>query len=158
MSYQPEKSPARTLFVAGAMMVLVIAIGAIYLRSQKAKPPEPSLALFRQEVAALQLPTGSALESPAQESARIGSVVLANRYSVPQSGNDARAAFRAALGAHGWQYKSGSEDTQWIDTYCKPPLAAKVELVEDKGASSVVSLTLSWNEIALLTCGGVATR
>lgn len=153
-SYQAERSPAKALFVGGAMAVLVAVLAVLVLRSQKAKAPEPSIAAFRQEVAALQLPAGNTLESPAQETARIGSVVLANRYLLPLPDGEARNALRAELGAHGWQFKSGGDAAPWSDTYCKPPLAAKVEFVETRGASAVVSLTLSWNELALLTCGG----
>ena len=69
---------------------------------------------------------------------------------------EARVHLREALEARGWTYKSGSDGAQWSDTFCKPPLAAKLDLVQESGGGSTVSLALSWNELALLTCGGAA--
>ncbi len=58
-TYQREKSPARALFVGGAMIVLLVVLFLVYRNSQQPKAPEPSLASFRSEVAALSLPAGT---------------------------------------------------------------------------------------------------
>ena len=152
-SYQPGKSSARTVVAAGAIVVLATVFWLIYRSSAPQALPQPSIQVFRSEVASLSLPEGAAPEAPPDENERIGSIRLAQRFALRQSGSEARAYFRTQLQSHGWQYKAGAEGALWVDNYCKPPYAATVELLRDAGESTGIALSMSWNETTILKCG-----
>jgi hypothetical protein len=150
---QRNGSAARTLIAAGAVCVLVGVFWFIYRTSLPGSLPQPSIQMFRSELAAIAAPTGAALAGPAEETVKIGSLLLTGRYVLQQGDTEARAHLRAQLESHGWQYQSGSDGESWIDNYCKAPLAAKVQSARDASSASTVVLSISWNETTILKCG-----
>ncbi len=154
---QRNKSSARTVIAAGAVLAMAGVLWAVYRTSEPPSLPQPSILTFRSELAAIRAPEGSTLEGPTGETVKIGSLLATNRYVLAQPGTDARAHFRAELLSHGWQYQSGSDGQPWMDNYCKAPLAAKVEPVGETSSASTIALSLSWNETTLLKCGNGPT-
>lgn len=154
-SYSSERSGSalRTVVAAAAVLALVGVAWVVYSTSQPKALPQPSIGTFRSELALIRAPTGATLEGPAVESVKIGSLLMTNRYLIQQPDIDARTHFRAELQAHGWRYLGGSEGQSWFDTYCKSPLAAKVESVGESSSTPTIAITLSWNETTLLKCG-----
>jgi hypothetical protein len=154
-SYESQRngSSARTIIAAGAVLVMVGVLWAVYRTSESPSLPQPSILTFRSELAAIRAPAGSTLDGPSAESVKIGSLLLTSRYVIQQPDTDARAHFRTELQAHGWQYQSSSDGQPWIDNYCKPPLAAKVAPVGETSSTSTIALSLYWNETTLLKCG-----
>jgi hypothetical protein len=143
----------RYIVAGGVVLALAGVIWALYRNSAPASLPQPSIADFRSELAAIALPAGATLEGPADENVRIGSLIVTNRFAFQQPATETRAFFHAALSSHGWEYKSGAEGSLWSDTYCKSSMAAKVALVQEDSSTSKVALTMSWNETTLLKCG-----
>jgi hypothetical protein len=152
-SYQSQRntSSARTIVAVGAMLVILGTLWIVYRSSQPAALPQPSILEFRSELASIHAPTGSTLEGPTQESVKIGSLIVTSRYVLHQAGTDARAHFRSELLSRGWKFQSSSDGQPWIDNYCKPPMAAKVEQVHE--TPSTIALSISWNETTILKCG-----
>ena len=150
---QRNRSTTRNMIAAGAVLAVVGVFWAVYRTSTPPALPQPSIEMFRSELAAIRAPEGATMAGPTEEIVKIGSLLLTNRYVLPQAGTDARAHFRAELVSHGWRFLSGSDGQPWIDEYCKAPLAAKVEPVGETSATSTIALSLSWNETTLLKCG-----
>jgi hypothetical protein len=136
------------------MLVVILGFWAFFGKTASKPKPEPSLASLRAEIAALRLPAGTTRSSPAREEARIGSVLVTEQFVVQQSAAEARDFFRTELATHGWQHQSGADGPSWSDTYCKQTLAARLAPLQQDAATQNIELSLSWNQLSLLLCGG----
>jgi len=143
----------RNAIVAGALLAVVAGIWMVYRHSAPQSLPQPSLAALKSELALIRPPAGARLEVPTEEEARIGSVLVTDRFELQQPAAEARAHFRAELLAHGWQFKSGDNAALWVDSYCKSSFVAYVKLAQETAPTSHVVLSISWNELSLLLCG-----
>jgi hypothetical protein len=150
--YKQTKSTARSVVAAGVVIAMVVVFWMFYRSSGNSSSPQPTLLNLKTELSSIPAPAGATLVAPTEESMKVGSLLVTNRFAVQQSGAEARAQFRAELTSHGWQYKSSVDRQLWIDTYCKSSLAAHVELLSETSASSNITLSLSWNELTLREC------
>jgi hypothetical protein len=145
---------ARNAVAAGILLALVAVIWVVYQRSAPPSLPQPSLATLKSELAGIGPPAGSRLEAPAEEEFRIGTTQVTQRFELQQPAAEAREHFRAELLSRGWRLKSSDSAAVWDDSYCKSSAVAHVKLTEEALPTSHIALSILWNQISLLLCGG----
>jgi hypothetical protein len=154
VSLDQSSNRTRNAIVGGALLVAVVVIWFVYGKSAPQSLPQPTLATARAELVAIGAPAGATAQGPAEEEYRIGTVKVSQRFELQQSAPEARARFRSQLLAHGWQLKSEDDATQWADAYCKSSFVAYVKLAEPPADTTHLALSITWNELSLLMCGG----
>ena len=154
MTLDQSSNRTRNAVVAGALLAAVVAIGFVYRQSAPKSLPQPTLATLKAELAVIRPPAGATLEGPADEEFRIGTVKVTQRFELQQPAAEARAHFRSELLSHGWLLKIDDNAALWADSYCKSSLVVYVKLTEEPAATSHLALSITWNELSLLLCGG----
>jgi hypothetical protein len=150
---KPGKGTGLSLWLTVTMAATIGLVFWVTRDNEIPKGPAPSFAELTEAFTRIEPPASSTLREGPDKSIKTGSEMMTARYELTESDDAARTHYRDNLSQNGWRYRRtlGSVPN-WVDVYCKGPFQGSVELVRSRSPTSIIALSISWNEISVHEC------